>query len=138
MCIFAGIGLGCLVSRSTKLRDELFIAAAEALAKMVTDDDRAAGSIYPPIGPIRSALVVSGPVLFCCLGMAHSSGCLGHVPREGLTLLPDQSEITMRCITGSEGLVGLPVREVRLLTYTGRGLAVLLVGAAAMHLVPRS
>eukprot|EP00891_Asterochloris_glomerata_P000579 jgi/Astpho2/579/e_gw1.00013.23.1_t len=51
--IFPGIGLGCLVSRSTKLRDELFIAAAEALAKMVTDDDRAAGSIYPPIGPIR-------------------------------------------------------------------------------------
>ena len=54
--ISAGIGLGCLVSRSTKLRDELFIAAAEALAKMVTDDDRAAGSIYPPIGPIRFAL----------------------------------------------------------------------------------
>ena len=61
--ISAGIGLGCLVSRSTKLRDELFIAAAEALAKMVTDDDRAAGSIYPPIGPIRSALFSSGPVL---------------------------------------------------------------------------
>ena len=100
MCISAGIGLGCLVSRSTKLRDELFIAAAEALAKMVTDDDRAAGSIYPPIGPIRSALAVSGPILFCCLGKAHSSGCLEHVPREGPALLSDQSETAMHCITG--------------------------------------
>lgn len=51
--MFPGVGLGTLLSRSTKLRDDMFIAAAEALAKLVTDDDRAKGAIYPPIGPIR-------------------------------------------------------------------------------------
>ncbi len=35
--IFPGIGLGSIVSRTTRLRDEAFIAAAEALASLVTD-----------------------------------------------------------------------------------------------------
>lgn len=51
--MFPGVGLGTLLSRSTKLRDDMFIVAAEALAKLVTDEDRAKGAIYPPIGPIR-------------------------------------------------------------------------------------
>lgn len=33
--IFPGVGLGVLISRCTKLRDEQLIAAAEAVAKMV-------------------------------------------------------------------------------------------------------
>ena len=37
--IFPGIGLGSIVSRATRLRDEAFIAAAEALASMVTDGE---------------------------------------------------------------------------------------------------
>ena len=52
--LFPGVGLGTLLSRSTKLRDEMFIVAAEALAKLVSDEDRARGAIYPPIGPIRN------------------------------------------------------------------------------------
>lgn len=35
--LFPGIGLGCIVSRANRLRDEGFVAAAEALAKAVTD-----------------------------------------------------------------------------------------------------
>ncbi len=35
--IFPGIGLGTIVSRATRLRDEAFLAAAEALAALVTD-----------------------------------------------------------------------------------------------------
>jgi hypothetical protein len=33
--IFPGVGLGTVVSRSTRLRDEMFLAAAEALAAIV-------------------------------------------------------------------------------------------------------
>ena len=35
--LFPGIGLGCIVSRANRLRDEAFVAAAEALAGAVTD-----------------------------------------------------------------------------------------------------
>lgn len=38
--IFPGIGLGTITSRATRLRDEAFIAAAEALAAMVTDGEQ--------------------------------------------------------------------------------------------------
>lgn len=55
--IFPGVGLGTLISRCTKLRDEQFIAAAEAVAKMVTDEDRASGAYYPPIKNIREVSI---------------------------------------------------------------------------------
>ena len=35
--IFPGIGLGTLVSRATRLRDNMLLAAAETLASLVTD-----------------------------------------------------------------------------------------------------
>ena len=41
--LFPGIGLGCIVSRANRLRDEAFIAAAEALAKLVTDGEPPSG-----------------------------------------------------------------------------------------------
>lgn len=42
--IFPGIGLGTIVSRATRLRDETFLAAAEALADFVTD-----GGLHVPL-----------------------------------------------------------------------------------------
>ncbi|GBG86717.1 hypothetical protein CBR_g41781 [Chara braunii] len=52
--IFPGIGLGCIISTTRRLRDEMFIAAAEALAEQVTDADRKVGRIYPPFSKIRT------------------------------------------------------------------------------------
>ena len=46
--IFPGIGLGAITSRATRLRDETFIAAAEARAGMVTDGEQPPYSIYLP------------------------------------------------------------------------------------------
>ena len=41
--LFPGIGLGCIVSRANRLRDEAFIAAAEALASLVTNGEPPSG-----------------------------------------------------------------------------------------------
>jgi malate dehydrogenase (oxaloacetate-decarboxylating)(NADP+) len=42
-----------MISRCTRLRDEQFIAAAEAVARLVTDEERAAGLSLPPLHQIR-------------------------------------------------------------------------------------
>jgi len=52
--IFPGIGLGAVVSGARRITDEMFLAAARALAERVEEDDLAAGSIYPPLLLIRS------------------------------------------------------------------------------------
>lgn len=52
--VFPGIGLGAAFSGAERLRDETFIAAAEALAAQVTEGDRRAGSVYPPFKDIRA------------------------------------------------------------------------------------
>ena len=51
--IFPGIGLGVQISSCTKLRDEQFIAAAEAVSRCVTGEDLAAGAILPSMSRIR-------------------------------------------------------------------------------------
>jgi hypothetical protein len=49
----AGVGLGSLISKCTKLRDEQFIAAAEAVARLVTEDDLNRGQLLPSLKMIR-------------------------------------------------------------------------------------
>lgn len=39
--------------RCTRLRDEQFIAAAESVAKLVSDEERSRGLLYPPLSRIR-------------------------------------------------------------------------------------
>jgi malate dehydrogenase (oxaloacetate-decarboxylating)(NADP+) len=51
--IFPGVGLGVIVSESTRVTDEMFSAAARTLANMVTEDDLAMGRIYPSVSTIR-------------------------------------------------------------------------------------
>jgi malate dehydrogenase (oxaloacetate-decarboxylating)(NADP+) len=55
--IFPGIGLGVLVSRATRVTDEMFTAAAHALSSIVTAEDLALGRIYPGLNRIRDASV---------------------------------------------------------------------------------
>jgi malate dehydrogenase (oxaloacetate-decarboxylating)(NADP+) len=51
--IFPGVGLGAIASRARRITDEMFSAAAEALAGQVTAEDLAQGSIYPSLTRIR-------------------------------------------------------------------------------------
>jgi malate dehydrogenase (oxaloacetate-decarboxylating)(NADP+) len=57
--IFPGVGLGAIVSNAAHVTDEMFLAAAHALAKQVSEADLAMGSVYPSLARIRdvSALI---------------------------------------------------------------------------------
>jgi malate dehydrogenase (oxaloacetate-decarboxylating)(NADP+) len=51
--VFPGIGLGALACQARSLSDTMFLAAARALAAMVSDRDLASGTVYPPLSDIR-------------------------------------------------------------------------------------
>jgi malate dehydrogenase (oxaloacetate-decarboxylating)(NADP+) len=51
--VFPGIGLGAVACRARTLPDELFLAAARALAGLVRESDLEQGSLYPPLAAIR-------------------------------------------------------------------------------------
>jgi malate dehydrogenase (oxaloacetate-decarboxylating)(NADP+) len=51
--VFPGIGLGLMVSRSTRCTDQMFYRAARTLADMVEQSDLDQGRIYPPLSRIR-------------------------------------------------------------------------------------
>jgi len=59
--IFPGVGLGAVVSQTTRVTDEMFLAAAGVLAGQVTDEDLALGRVYPSLSRIRevSALIAA-------------------------------------------------------------------------------
>ena len=51
--IFPGIGLGAIMCGAKRIRDEMFLAAAHALAAHVSEDDLRVGAVYPPLAEIR-------------------------------------------------------------------------------------
>jgi malate dehydrogenase (oxaloacetate-decarboxylating)(NADP+) len=51
--IFPGVGLGAIASRTTRITDDMFMAAAHVLAERVTQQDLDQGSLYPPLRNIR-------------------------------------------------------------------------------------
>jgi malate dehydrogenase (oxaloacetate-decarboxylating)(NADP+) len=55
--VFPGIALGVIASRSTRVTDEMFAAAAKALADLVSKDALAKGLLFPPLPEIREVSV---------------------------------------------------------------------------------
>ncbi len=51
--IFPGVGLGVIATESSRVTNEMFLAAARALAGLVTEDDLALGRVYPALTRIR-------------------------------------------------------------------------------------
>lgn len=51
--IFPGVGLGAVVSGARLVPDEMFFAAAQSLAKQVTEEDLRVGRVYPRLTQIR-------------------------------------------------------------------------------------
>ncbi|MCA9608827.1 MAG: oxaloacetate-decarboxylating malate dehydrogenase, partial [Myxococcales bacterium] len=52
--VFPGVGLGALVSGTSRIVDSMFAAAAHAVGAQLTDEDVAAGRLYPPLSNLRS------------------------------------------------------------------------------------
>jgi malate dehydrogenase (oxaloacetate-decarboxylating)(NADP+) len=51
--IFPGVGLGIVTSRSREVTDEMFFAAAQTLASMVSTSDLERGRVFPSLSHIR-------------------------------------------------------------------------------------
>lgn len=51
--IFPGVGLGVTACALRHITEDIFLTAAEALAKLVTEKDLAEGRLYPPLSSIR-------------------------------------------------------------------------------------
>lgn len=75
--IFPGVGLGALSCEAREVTDGMFLAAAQTLASLVTEQDLALGRVYPALTRIRE---VSLNIATAVAKIAHETG-LAHVPR---------------------------------------------------------
>jgi malate dehydrogenase (oxaloacetate-decarboxylating)(NADP+) len=86
--IFPGVGLGVLASRARRVTDAMFMASARTLADMVTAEDLAQGSLYPPLKRIRD---VSARIGAAVALVARDAGLAGHaVPDDALAFVREQ------------------------------------------------
>ena len=69
--VFPGVGLGVLASGATRVSDEMYFAAAEALGGQVTEDDLALGRIFPPATRMRE---VAAAVATAVAQVAYAQG----------------------------------------------------------------
>jgi malate dehydrogenase (oxaloacetate-decarboxylating)(NADP+) len=80
--IFPGVGLGAVISRTRRITDDMFLAAARVLAAQVTDDDLAEGRVYPQLSRIRE---VSALIAAEVAGLAYRDGlAAGEAPADVL------------------------------------------------------
>ncbi|KAF7030489.1 hypothetical protein CFC21_042024 [Triticum aestivum] len=76
--IFPGFGLGVVISGAIRVKDDMVLAAAEALAEQVTAEHFDKGLIYPPFSSIRK---ISANIAARVAAKAYDLGLASHLPR---------------------------------------------------------
>ncbi|GMN40009.1 hypothetical protein TIFTF001_009228 [Ficus carica] len=76
--IFPGFGLGLIISGAIRVHDDMLLAASEALAAQVTQDNYGKGLIYPPFTNIRK---ISAHIAANVAAKVYELGLASHLPR---------------------------------------------------------
>nr|GMD44204.1 NADP-dependent malic enzyme-like isoform X2 [Ipomoea batatas] len=76
--IFPGFGLGLIMSGTVRVHDDMLLTASEALAAEVTEENYAAGLIYPPFTKIRK---ISAHIAANVAAKSYELGLATHLPR---------------------------------------------------------
>ncbi|KAL8504062.1 hypothetical protein ACS0TY_022700 [Phlomoides rotata] len=76
--IFPGFGLGLIMSGTIRVHDDMLLAASEALAAQVTEENYAKGLIYPPFTNIRK---ISAHIAANVAAKAYELGLASRLPR---------------------------------------------------------
>ena len=83
--IFPGVGLGAIACGATRITDEMFLAAANTLASLVTPADLDQGSLFPPLSNARE---VSARIAVAVAEVAFERGLASKSrPEDMLTLV---------------------------------------------------
>ncbi|KAL2944890.1 NADP-dependent malic enzyme [Bienertia sinuspersici] len=76
--IFPGLGLGLVIAGAIRVHDDMLLAASEALAGQVTQENYEKGMIYPPFSSIRK---ISAHIAANVAAKAYDLGLASHLPR---------------------------------------------------------
>ncbi|XP_022992196.1 NADP-dependent malic enzyme-like [Cucurbita maxima] len=76
--IFPGFGLGLIMSGTIRVRDDMLLAASEALAAQVTQENLGKGLIFPPFSNIRK---ISANIAAKVAAKAYELGLAGRLPQ---------------------------------------------------------
>ncbi|KAK6273491.1 hypothetical protein POUND7_010574 [Theobroma cacao] len=76
--IFPGFGLGLVISGAIRVHDDMLLAASEALAKQVSEENYDKGLIYPPFSNIRK---ISANIAANVAAKAYELGVATRLPR---------------------------------------------------------
>ncbi|XP_027915635.1 NADP-dependent malic enzyme-like [Vigna unguiculata] len=76
--IFPGFGLGLVISGAIRVHDDMLLAASEALATQVSEENYKNGLIYPPLSNIRK---ISANIAANVAAKAYELGLATRLPR---------------------------------------------------------
>ncbi|KAM7274589.1 hypothetical protein ACFE04_016455 [Oxalis oulophora] len=76
--IFPGFGLGLIISGAIRVHDDMLLAASEALAAQVSQENYDEGRIYPPFSNIRK---ISAHIAANVAAKVYDLGLASHLPR---------------------------------------------------------
>ncbi|CAM6129136.1 unnamed protein product [Calypogeia fissa] len=76
--IFPGMGLGLIIAGAIRVHDDMFLTAAEALAKTLRKEQLEQGLLYPPLEQIRD---ISARIGAGVAQVAYDLGLATRIPK---------------------------------------------------------